>query len=209
MTSLTIILRDLKLTDLAQYAHWQAPGHRWQEFDGPYYARLSPEALKARLKGMEQAITHNSHPFPRQRMVIADRVTDQLIGMVVWYWESAESNWASIGISIYDEKYWGKGIGYQALGLWTGYLFAAMPAIVRLDLRTWSGNLGMIHLAKKLGYQLEACFRDARMVKGQYYDGLAFGILRREWEQLHPKGFGVNSPISAIPPSPLDSQDAV
>jgi RimJ/RimL family protein N-acetyltransferase len=64
-----------------------------------------------------------------------------------------------------------------------------MPHIVRLDLRTWSGNHGMMRLAEKLGYQQEARFRQARIVEGRYYDGLGYGILRAEWETQHPKGF--------------------
>jgi RimJ/RimL family protein N-acetyltransferase len=75
----------------------------------------------------------------------------------------------------------------EALSLWTGYLFDAFPDIVRLDLQTWSGNTGMMRLAVKLGYQLEAHFRKARIVKGQYYDSLGYGILREEWRERYPK----------------------
>lgn len=65
---------------------------------------------------------------------------------------------------------WAKGYGTEALSLWTEYLFAAFPQIVRLDLQTWSGNLGMMRLANKLGYQLEARLRKARIVNGAYYN---------------------------------------
>ncbi len=70
-------------------------------------------------------------------------------------------------------------MGYEALGLWSEYLFATMPRLPRLDLRTWSGNHGMMRLAEKLGYRLEARFRKARMVHGHYYDGMGYGILVR------------------------------
>lgn len=36
-----------------------------------------------------------------------------------------------------------------------------------LDLRTWSGNHGMMRLAEKLGFLQEACFRKARIVRGE------------------------------------------
>ena len=64
-----------------------------------------------------------------------------------------------------------------------------IPDIVRLDLRTWSGNTGMMRLAEKLGYKLEAVFRKARIVEGTYYDGLGYGVLREEWRTLYPHGF--------------------
>jgi hypothetical protein len=41
-------------------------------------------------------------------------------------------------------QYVNKGIGFEALGLWMDYLFEALPRIARLDLRTWSGNTGMM-----------------------------------------------------------------
>jgi len=90
---------------------------------------------------------------------------------------------------IFDENYWSKGLGFEAMGLWSQYLFDEIPEIVRLDMRTWSGNIGMMRLAEKLGFTLEARFRDARIVKGKYYDSIGYGILRKEWNTLYPKGF--------------------
>jgi len=60
---------------------------------------------------------------------------------------------------------------------------------VRLDLRTWSGNRGMMRLAEKLGYAQEARFRRARLVTGAYYDGMGYGVLREEWQRWYPHGF--------------------
>lgn len=130
--------------------------------------------------------------MPRQGLVIVDAETDALLGVVTWYWESEETNWLSVGISIFDPGSWGKGIGYDALGLWTDYLFDAMPEIVRVDLRTWSGNSGMMRLAEKLGFQEEARFRKARIVNGEYYDGMGYGVLREEWQARYPNGFAAD-----------------
>lgn len=105
-----------------------------------------------------------------------------MIGQVSRYWLSEETHWLAVGIVIYDPNLWSKGYGAEALGLWMNYLFETIPELVRLDLQTWSGNLGMMRLASKLGYQLEGRFRKARMVSGVYYDGLGYGILREEWQ---------------------------
>jgi putative hydrolase of HD superfamily len=115
-----------------------------------------------------------------------------MLGMVTRYWESRETLWMSVGLAIYDPRHWGRGLGYEALGLWTDYLFREMPEIVRLDLRTWSGNVGMVRLAEKLGYVREACFRKARIVDGKYYDSLGYGVLREEWSGRYPDGFAVS-----------------
>jgi putative hydrolase of HD superfamily len=41
-------------------------------------------------------------------------------------------------------------------------------------------------VAQKLGFQQEACFRNARIVDGAFYDSLAYGILREEWQPGAP-----------------------
>ena len=47
----------------------------------------------------------------------------------------------------------------------------------------------MVRLAERLGFSREACFRRARIVDGEYYDGLGYGVLREEWEERYPGGF--------------------
>jgi RimJ/RimL family protein N-acetyltransferase len=177
-----ITLRDWQLKDLPEYHAWNQPGHGWQELDGPYYPRATEADLLAKTDQLTPLILADGFSDPRNSLVIADAVTDHLLGQVTWYWQGIETNWVSIGIVIFDSQAWGKGIGHEALGLWMDYLFAVMPTIVRLDLRTWSGNIGMMRLAEKLGFQLEAQFRKARIVRGLYYDGMGYGILREEWE---------------------------
>ena len=184
-----IRIRDIHRDDLDLFRYWQQPGHLWQELDGPYYPRATPEEVEKTVKAIEERIESNKWPEIRTRLVIADQESDTMLGLVSRYWISQETNWAALGIVIFDSASWGKGIGFEALGLWTDYLFTSFPEWVRLDLRTWSGNAGMIRLADKLGYQQEACFRKARIVDGRYFDGLGFGVLRTEWFEQYPAGF--------------------
>lgn len=186
-----IVLRDWIAEDVAPYWKHLTPGQDWQALDGPYYPR-SQEADEAQVNRISGRIEADDWPSPRRVLVIADSVTNRLIGRISWYWQSRETYWLSVGLVIFDPASWGRGLGYEALGLWSQYLFDTMPEIVRLDLRTWSGNFGMMRLAEKLGFQLEATFRKARVVNGEYYDGLGYGVLREEWEQRFPSGFGNN-----------------
>lgn len=186
-----VTLRDWRISDLEAHAYWLLPGHRWKDLDGPYYPGPSTDEIPQIIARQRSKIQAGDLPTPRTSLVIADRTSDALLGFVNWYWESVETNWPLVGIVIYDPAYWGKGYGYAALGLWSDYLFRALPMIVRLDLRTWSGNRGMMRLAEKLGYVEEACFRRARIVDGTYFDGLGYGVLREEWEARYPKGFRV------------------
>jgi len=180
-----IILRNWQQQDLERYKYWHIGKHSWMDYDGPYYEKPTIEETNDRIKQLAKNITENNWPTPYKRLVIANKSDNVLIGTVSWYWQSEETNWKSIGIVIYDEEYWSKGIGYEALKHWIDYLFETCTNIVRLDLRTWSGNERMMRLAEKLGFTLEARFRMARIVAGTYYDSIGMGLLRKEWETNH------------------------
>ena len=183
-------LRDWSLDDLETYAYWLRPGHRWQSLDGPYFGHPTEEAITGLIEAVRKRITESDFPDPRARLVIAEPDGNTMIGQVSRYWISEETNWLAAGIVLYDPVLWGHGLGYEALGLWTDYLFHGLPRLVRLDLQTWSGNTGMMRLAEKLGYRLEGRFRMARIVNDNYFDALGYGILREEWQARYPQKFG-------------------
>jgi putative hydrolase of HD superfamily len=184
-----INLRDWEEGDLSDYAHWLQPGHDWKRLDAPYYPSPNADEIHEIVDDQRNAIEFADWPNPRQQLIIANLQDNQMIGQVSWYWISEETHWPALGIVIYDPQHWRRGIGYEALGLWSDYLLQAQPLFVRLDLRTWSGNTGMMRLAQKVGYREEARFRKARIVDGQYYDGMGYGILREEWTARYPLGF--------------------
>ena len=184
-----VSLRDWRLGDLGSYSRWLAPGHRWQQLDGPYHAKPSAGQVHQIVNRKREAIEAGDLPTPRENLTISFREEGEFLGMVTRAWESRETNWLTVGIVVFDPACWGRGVGHEALGLWSQCLFDEMPEIIRLDLRTWSGNAGMMRLALKLGYSEEARFRKARIVDGKYYDGLGYGVLREEWEALYPAGF--------------------
>ena len=184
-----LILRDVQTYDLSDLERWLRGNQVWKKLNAPYYPAQTDQEVASLVENLRQRIATNNWPSPRSRLIIADKAQNLLMGLVSWYWISEETQWPAVGIVLYDPANWGKGYGYEALGMWSAYLFQEFPQFVRLDLRTWSGNKGMMRLAKKLGYTQEACFRQAHIVDGQYYDGLGYGILREEWETRHKDGF--------------------
>ena len=185
IASESIILRDWELKDLAAYRFWQVgEKHLWKQYDGPYYAKMTQKELDINIEKRQKIIKSKTWQTTRTSLVIADKSTDKFLGTVSWYWESKETFWKSIGLVIYDDKKWGKGLGFEALYLWVDYLFEADKQIVRLDLRTWGGHFGMIKLAEKLGFREEARFRKARIVANEYHDSIGMGILREEWDVI-------------------------
>ncbi len=186
-----VTLRDWTLADLSPYAAWHTPGQEWQQLSGPYYPQPTPEELATKLQRVRARVEESRWAVPRLVLPVVDVTHDQLIGEVSRYWQSEETDWLSVGIVIFDPENRRQGYGYEALGLWSDYLFRELPNIPRLDMRTWSGNRGMMRLAEKLGYVQEACFRRARIVDGEYFDGLGYGVLREEWEERFPGGFSL------------------
>nr|WP_279324910.1 GNAT family protein [Clostridium sp. 'deep sea'] len=175
-----MVLRNITINDLENYFYLKHPSREYHKFNGPYFKQTTEEELKACIKKLRTKLLNKDEGFHEVRQMIANKDTNELIGEVSWYWKSKETLWMEVGIVIFNEKYWGKGIGYQALPLWIDILFEKYPQLVRLGLTTWSGNLRMIKLAEKTGLKCEAVYRKARIVDGKYYDSVSYGILREE-----------------------------
>ena len=165
---------------LAPYREWLRPHHEWHAWDGPYFPRPTAAQADEICAQLRRRITAADWPTPRTGPVIADRDSDVLVGCVTWYYESEATDWRRIGVVLYDPASWSGGRGTEAVRLWTDYLFSSTD-IARLDFATWSGHTAMCAIGSKLGWTEEARFRDARVVRGQRYDSVVYGVLRREW----------------------------
>ncbi len=176
-----IYLRDFALTDARAYLSLKDPDRKHWDFNGPYFTRPSRQATVERIDNYLTNIRSGITPAMCDRMLVCDKTNDSIIGEVNWYWKSQETNWMEIGVVIFDDANWSKGIGYEALRQWINKIFIDHPELIRIGLSTWSGNIGMIKLAKKLGMTEEARYKNARIVNGRYFDSLSYGIQREEW----------------------------
>ncbi len=177
-----ISFTPLTLANIDEYAKLTAPGADFHRLDAPYY--IKTEASHASfIQDLRAALeAGNTAETDWLKLIICD---GQIIGMCSWYWRSKETNWLEVGIAIFSKENWVKGIGSYVLPKWIDWVFESHPKIVRIGLTTWSGNIGMLRLAQKIGLQKEACYRDARIVDGRYYDSLSYGITKAEWFKLH------------------------
>jgi len=185
MKNIKIKLRKLELKDLESYYEWNHPSRAFHKFNGPYFKKESEQELSLRIENWRKTLLKDEEDVLGNGMLIVDEITDELIGQVNWYWKSEVTWWMEVGIVIFNENYWGYGIGYNALKLWIDRLFDEKQEMVRIGLTTWSGNERMMRLSEKLGMKKEATYRNARIVEGKYFDSVSYGILRSEWNKIH------------------------
>lgn len=97
------------------------------------------------------------------------------IGEVLW---THRNSWVAIGIG--ERAYWGRGYGYEAMGLALDFAFNELN-LHRVQLTVYSYNDRAIRMYEKLGFQREGVYREFLLRDGRHYDMLLYGLLRREW----------------------------
>ncbi|HEY4537182.1 MAG TPA: GNAT family protein [Erysipelothrix sp.] len=152
-----------------------------EKWDGPYfdddykkydtYDAFFNEEAKFFLKDNKRCILYNNEP----------------VGMVSMYWENEKTRWLNIGITIFSDAHWGKGIGRQALELWISHIFKTVDNLEHIGLVTWSGNERMMKVAEKIGMIKEAQIRKVRFHNNHFYDSVSYGILKEEWANLYTR----------------------
>ena len=182
--SKNIVLRELEIKDLDDYLYWNHPSREFHKYNGPYYDRDNEEELKNYVEELRVSLLEGQKNVLKNKKIIANKETDKIIGQVNWYWKSQETLWMEVGIVIFNDNYWGRGIGHATLKTWIDEIFEERPELIRIGLSTWSGNFRMVKLAEKLGLKKEAVYRKARIVDNEYYDSVSYGVLTDEWKML-------------------------
>jgi len=181
-----LVLRDVRSDDLDALAYWLQPEQRWQELDGPMYDQPSPGEVARILDDRRALLASAGRPRPRTNLSIAAIDSEIMLGQVTW---SGIVSATGLNIVIYNPDLWGYGLGYEAFGLWCDYLFEEALALNHLHLETWSGNAGMVRLAKKLGFVEQSRDRRSTVVGGRRFDSLGYVLDRGEWQRQFPDGF--------------------
>ena len=166
-----VSINDLK--ELWEISFGPKADLEWMKFNGPYFNDpvLSWEEFST---GYGKSIVESS-------MVNAIIVDSRIVGLVTAYWADGKlKQWLEVGIVIYDEKMWGKGIGSVALSRWLERLFNQFTYLPHIGFTTWSGNPGMKKIGEKCGMREEGVIRKVRYLNGIYYDSVKYGILREE-----------------------------
>lgn len=96
-------------------------------------------------------------------------------------WKNRRAGSASMGVSIYDPEYLGKGYGRDAINTLLDWAFR-IQNFKRIGLTCLATNERAIRCYEAVGFVHEGRMRQAEYVDGAYVDDVQMGILRGEWE---------------------------
>jgi putative hydrolase of HD superfamily len=184
-----VVLRDFSEADLDVLAFWLQPDQRWQELDGPLYEQPGPDDAARILDNRRRFITSDPSPRIPLWLTIASIDTGEMLGEVSWNGAGHASGRTGLNIVIYNPDLWGYGLGFEAFGLWCDCLLRSQPDLEQLDLQTWSGNKGMLRLARKLGFEEVKQQRRRRLLTGRGTRIHGFVLARETWISRYPDGF--------------------
>lgn len=175
-----VFLRDPIEEDAERYIKWNKYETEWKRWDAPWEDVEEDEVL---IKEKILKIVHREKSGVRTRLQLCF-IDGTHIGSVSYYKKDGKDNKIAIGIDIPEKNFWGRGIGKQALELWIAYLFI-VNSNNNIYTETWSGNVRMIRLAEKLGFEEVEREVNKREVRGELYDGLAFILTKEKFIKNH------------------------
>ena len=179
-----IILQDERDSDPEDYFRWFNL-EEWQYYDRPDqpFQPISREQFEERAQKnrerYDERVKDTSKPKPGFHI---DTVDGKHLGWVSIYNWDEEAKSTFIGISIPEEKHWGKGYGTEAVRLFLNYLFESFD-LNTIRTATWTGNKGMVRCAQKAGFKYEEIMphRSTVSVRGEPLERIEFSLSKAEW----------------------------
>ncbi len=177
-----IVLRDMKKSDIEDYVRWFTTETEWMNWDAPWEKEtLDADAERERWTKYYESVREMPDDVTRWKFEI--EAEGRHIGWVSSYLTDENYEWVgevkdgqtvhrTVGIGICESNLWGRHLGTNALGAFIRYY--ADHGCKEIYTQTWSGNVRMIRVAEKLGFQECSRVKEECEVDGQKYDGLTF-----------------------------------
>ncbi len=167
-----VILRPIKIDDAKRFVKWVN--------DEEIAKLMGAREKKITLKEEKEWIKNLSKKWRVERHFAIDTTENIHIGSVGLKDIDSKNKKASLGITIGDKNYWGKGYGKDAVKLILDYAFKSLN-LHRVDLGVYDFNMRAQKLYKKMGFKIEGVERESIFYKGKFYNKIKMGILRKEW----------------------------
>ena len=191
-----VILRDFIESDIQTRVRWETEETEWQAWDAPWeFAALSGKEREAalaeyieKMRGWAEKFSKMPEEEKRTGFQIVEKISGEYIGWCNSYRIdedcniSKEGGRCAVGIDLPSMRARGKGYAFSALRLSIRYLLGCGET--EIYTQTWSGNVRMIGLAEKLGFEEYRRKRDYRTVSGKKYDGLTFRLNLEKFRAL-------------------------
>lgn len=176
----TITLTPLHWENLYKHFAWNNdPELNRLDSEYPY----EKETLGAFKQRFEQMISHPA-PDAQDFEILADDGT--VIGTAYVARIRPHNRNCTIGITIGDRDYWGKGYGRAALRALLVYCFDEL-GMHRVSTEVFEYNAAWQKLAVWAGFKKEGTDRDYLFRDGQFWDKHDYGILEEEYRASLPK----------------------
>ena len=173
----TIVLRDMRYSDIEDYVRWFTVETEWMHTDAPWEKEeTTPESERSSWTEYYDSVRKLSDDAERWKYEL--EFDGKHIGWVSSYvdldYVDNPGHVPAVGIDIPVAEAWNKGVGTQALQQFLGYL--KKRGYKSAYTQTWSGNHAMLRVAEKLGFTENARKKDYRMVDGKLYDAITLQI---------------------------------
>ncbi len=174
----SVFLRDDSVAEIEECFSWEVLGE-WKEH-GTVRQSIWTALTHEQQENIARRFRERCLPVPRERATIMT-FRDEPLGWVNRYVREPFSDVWYVGIDICEDKH-SRGVGTEALELWVDYLFTN-STVYKIALDTWSYNVWMMRVAKKLGFIYEGVERALTRWQDEWLHLVHFGLLRPEWEE--------------------------
>ena len=185
-----IILRDMTEADIEDDIRWYTVETDWSNWDAPWEPLPDISDTDSYRK---KELLKLAEPKDKIRWGFEIETAEgNHIGTVNSYMINENFEWISVkdikpgdkafrtvGISICESSFCGKGFGTKALAAFINYYLENGED--EIYCQTWSGNIRMVKCAEKLGFEICKRKIDYREVNGKKYDGLTFKLNKEKF----------------------------
>ena len=185
-----IILRDMTEADIEDDIRWYTLETDWSNWDAPWEPLPDISDTDSYRK---KELLKLAEPKDKIRWGFEIETAEgNHIGTVNSYMINENFEWISVkdikpgdkafrtvGISICESSFCGKGFGTKALAAFINYYLENGED--EIYCQTWSGNIRMVKCAEKLGFEICKRKIDYREVNGKKYDGLSFRLSKEKF----------------------------
>jgi len=138
-----------------------------------------PYSLEKSREILEDCIKKQSQIFS-----IVDLATEECIGRCMLVNIDQIDRRATLGISIGEKSFWGKGYGQEASLLLLDYGFNLLN-LNNIMLGTYAYNARAIHCYQKIGFKEIGRVRQGKIIGGKKYDIIEMDMLAEEFNSIY------------------------